>query len=547
MSLFSFLYNTMQPRVSDPNNKKFYLPNVLSGIDNPNKQQGGKLLPPRDLNWNLGEITGPEANTISGPIARWYGTYLTTQEKVPNAIGVVDPAHPNPSLSLSSVVVNGLENCSALGSPQVQSGSDGYKAVITLKFNSYPGLPGFTIDGNFLLSQGVANLNNPNKPNDPASYDHRKVIDGTGDFQVNFTEILIDAAIAITVNGTGTDRSLALTITSLTLRGNKPGSAPQVSVKILKINSAPPGLESVWVRLSENAFNSADGKKSMLNNLSATLNQPSNLNSLSGTLTSQLGVVLNSFLGAVPAGGLPVDSGQGVPNPADLYFFDRIRVSLDNPSSDWYLPRVLCSSGSPSLEPYAISSINIGSQNIAGLTWDPNTLSGVVLNGISNNILPSGNMQLKNGVMYLDTLQGQLNPPPSFPCSKGTIPAPPLTLTGSFSLQPPMMDAITGSFVVRVTNSSLHIEASATGDNLDHLVITVQKMQLQANTSNIGITFTFPPGSGLDGMVTQIANSSSVKTSILEKINTELGNNLGSISSSVTSAAKSGIASRLDN
>jgi hypothetical protein len=260
-----------------------------------------------------------------------------------------------------------------------------------------------------------------------------------------------------------------------------------------------------------------------------------------------MAVVIDSFLQAVPAGGMPDDSHQHVPNPADLYFFDRIRVALNNPASDWYLPKVLCSNDNPSLEPYTIPRIDIGSQNISGLTWEPNTLSNVVLNGIANNVLPAANIQLKSGVVYLTTLQGQLNPPPSFSCSNGPIPAPPLKLTGSFSLQPPMMDAITGSFVVNVANSSLYIDAVAAGEDLDHLVITVQQLQLKAAVSDISVTFTFPPGSGLDGMVTQIANSSSVKTSLLEKINSELASNLGTISSSVTDGAKSGINSRLDS
>jgi hypothetical protein len=538
MPFFNFIFNSFQERINLPaiqgKPNKYYLPDVLGGIDSPDTP-GKKLLPLVSSSWSIGAITGASGNTISGPIATWYSTYLVATEHLPTAstVGLVDPSRKDPVLDLSNVCVNSLNNIFVMPAPVVQDNTDSYIATITLCFNKVQALPNLNITGDFLMAQAVC-LSDNKKP--PACNGHFMNVEGTGKFALDFNseDTFLDAKISISVSGQGSARKLDLRILNLNFRG-KSNPLPKFSVKVLSITNAPKGIEKTWVTLANQAFDSPDAKANLIANLNQTLNEQKNRDSISGTLLGQLNNGLDNIFGPVPSTGLPDDTRQQVGNAADLYILARVKASLNNPTSNYYLPMLLMKNSSPQLEPYPVSSIDLGDQNIKGLPWGPNTFSSIVIRGLSNNIALPENVLLKDPDLTITTIQGRLTAPPA------GIPSPPLVIAGNFSLTPKGMRAITGNFNVNVAESNLKIVCTASGDRVEMLAVRFSQLQLLVDTTQINIQLNFPGDSGpLASLANQVVQTSSVKSGIVSKINDTLSSSatLQSFSNQITQGLK---------
>ncbi len=546
MSLFNFIYNTFQERVNLKTIKgvpnKYYLPDVLAGINDPNTP-GKKLLPLTSESWNLGKISSQQGRTISDSIATWYSTYLRNALKLDkSSVGIVDPANPDPTLGLSNLTINGLNNIFALPNPLVQSSNTGYTTTISLSFNQVQNLTKLNIYGEFSLQQAVCRKATNSTPFKCDGYCMN--VEGKGHFQVDFidADVFIDAQVFISVSGIGNNRKMSFQINKLTFRGLK-NPNPTFKVTVIDITNALPGLEEIWVQSANDAFDSPEAKANMIASLNQTLNSDNNRNSLANTLLSQLNNGIDSIFGPVPASGLPDDSGQQVDNPADLYILDRVKASLNAPTSNYYIPTILKNNSNPQLEPLSTSSIDLGSQTIAGLPWAPNVFSNILITGLSNNIATPSDIVFSILNVSIKTTQGQLNPPPA------GVPAPPLNINGNFSCTPQGGDPITGTFLVTVSSSNLAITCVASGDKVENLNISISSLQLIVNPSQMNITLSFTDGSPFTSFVNKFLGSDSIKNTVISKLNGELASasTLNNISSQVTNTIKNVITSQFGN
>lgn len=532
MKLFDFIFETMRKRANCIDNKTYWLPKVLHDI----RSEGKPLLPLSGESWNLGYIEGDEGQTIALAIVGAAGSLFDDKNVAPDTEG-----HPYPHLSIKSATINGLNNICVLPETGTHSGSRGYTTRIGLKFNRYETsepvsgilLAPLCIEGIYLLEQNLILTD----INDPSAAPELYVVKGTGTFKSTITGCVLNSDVSISTDGSGPKRNLALTINRLNLV-DATDQTVKVKTVVSSIN-AEPGYEEIWKKASEEALNDDSASAAMIMNANNVLNQPENLGSLEQTMNSQLNNSMDTLFGSVSSNGLPDDTGQKFENPADLYLFDRIRLALNNRNCNFYIPRQLIATTSPCLEPYAIGKIELGKQTIKGLTWNPNVLSEISIKGLSNNMAPANLMVMKDGVLDMETNQGALKNTDDRRSVDGKeIPAPPLTVSGRFSLHPPCMDAITGSFTVRVKTSHLKIRTGAGGASVDDMIIDVRCLALGFDLADMTIDFTFDKSSSLAGFAKELANRDEVKQIILDKINSEIANNLPTISDAVSNELK---------
>ncbi|WP_263081077.1 hypothetical protein [Endozoicomonas sp. Mp262] len=521
MAFFPFLYNTIQKRANDRNNKRFWLPGVLQGIDNPNKTVGGKLLPLRGQDWALGKIEGQAGQTITLSIIGAARSLVESGQSVGP-----DMADPYAALGVNEGEIIGLDNLFVYPDPVTTSGAEGYTTTIALKFNEYDDLETLGLKGKYQLDQKIE-VTGPE-----AGQKQIQTITGTGTFSSTITNAKLTADVDIKVTGSGSNRQLDVRVTKLNLLSVTEGEKPVFTTHILSIDSAEPGYEDIWLNISNNAFNSPSASDSMLKSVTETLNQPDNLDSLSQTMSSQLVSLLNSLLGE--PGQLPDDTGQKVTNPADLYLLDRTRAALNDSGSNLYLPKQILSIKSPQLEPLSIDQIDIGTQNIGGLNWEPNQLSQVMIIGLANNLAPADQIKLQEPVLSLLSDQGALETSTQRSVDGEEIPPAPLNITAAFSFTPPGIDPVKGTLKVNVNSSNLDIRATASGSMLDELVITFSYLALLVKLSEISIELDITSDSMMNSFAKTLVNKDSVKQQLVDQVNKQLESNLANISKQVT-------------
>ena len=527
MLFFSFFYNTVQKRANDRNNKDFWLPGVLEDIDNPDQSVGGKLLPLRGQDWSLGTIEGQTGVTIALSIIGAAGSLVAEGQTA----APVDPSNLNdpdnyPTVSVSEVEILGLDNLYAYPDPTTSDDVKGYKTTIQLKFNEYDDLDTLSLKGSYKLVQKISVT--PPLEGQSAI----QTVTGTGTFVSTLTDVKLVADVDIFVTGSGSSRQPEVIVTQLQLVAATDGGTPAVSTEVLTIN-ADPGYEDIWLNISNNALNSPDASTTMLQSVTQALNEPSNLNSLNETMTSQVKSLLNSLFGE-PA-QLPTDENQNVDNPADLYIFDRIRAALNDPGSELYLPQLILSVSSPTLEPLVVDKLDLGPQKVGGLTWDPNELSNIDVQGLANNTVAADQVTLQQPLLIFLSTQGGLTSSTERTIGNKEVPAPPLMLSADFSLTPPGgIDPVTGTLAAKLNQSHLDVTATASGAELDELVITFQKMVFQADTSNLDIDLTVTSDSAMNSFAQSVVDEDSVKQELIDQINSQISNYLPDISQQVT-------------
>jgi hypothetical protein len=544
MNLFSFLYNTMQVRVNDPKNTRYWLPTVLQGIDGSNSK--GKLLPIETTNFDIGPVKGEAGTTVTTAFTGQWESYLEKVQRVDLSTqkAIPSPNTPFASLSFLNATISGLENLYVLGNPNVASDNTGYRTTITLQSNYYdgtnnkPSVPKLSIAGNYKIMQSLctADKATPTVCNGKNSTD----IDGKGFASIEIDNAFIEADLFIYVSGTGAGRTVGIKITAIRLRGANKGSFPDLQVLDIKIDvSVSSFLKGVWVTMSKKAITSPEGRTGIFSQINQQLNTADNLSKLSDTVTTQFQKALSSIMGSIPQNSLPLDVNQNVPNPADLYIFDRIRFSLNDPSGQWYLPKIVTNVNNPTLEPLKIASISIPDQPLSdfNITLSKIQLNNVVVSGLSNILAPVNQLVFQPNADLNATVNLSALP----------TPPPPLTATSSFSFFPTGADqTFTGSLVIRVKQSQLSFSTSLGGNDVSSLVMNLSSAKITARLADISIVLS------LDSFFTDMINNSvlnqdSLKQTILDKLNQEITNNLQAIGQQITDSARKGIGGRLDS
>jgi hypothetical protein len=357
MTFFDYLFNTIQTKANNPTDTEFWLPKVLADIDNPNNPPGGKLLPPRDLSLDIGNIEGENGNNIIELITAQseiasHGTKLYSRYK----------PDPWPKISISDAQISGLNNVFLYPDPNTASSDNGYQSTIRLKFDQYPAssasnlnasveLKNLSFSGSyeFTLTMEQTELDGTI----PQPY----IIKGLGTFTTTISNASLNIGIELAVKGIATQRHQTIQINNLSLLGELPTTEPLVSTSIDTMDAYPKFIRATWKDMANQVLNAPSTIAVLLQKVEQELNDPDTLGQLSATMTTQLNGVIDSLFGKL-SNQLPDDQGQNVPNPVDLYFFDRIRMAMVNATSDFYLPHILKQAKNPSLNPLVREQID---------------------------------------------------------------------------------------------------------------------------------------------------------------------------------------------
>ncbi len=572
---FNFIYQTLRKRLNDPANTEFFLPCVLRKIDRPNSTD--KLFPIQGENWNLGTLPSSPSQPLNQTVASQWALLVRVQYNKNGAnLGtdylsehygqaIPNPGLPDPRLQLPQACVSGLDAAWAGPATNLQHDAKTYSGVVPLSVGCYDGTS-VKLSGKYELLQNVclplrsspkacAPAPNPAPDVKPYLFPSQDITGG-GWFEVDASDVWLDTAFTLSVAGAGTERSLAVDVTSVTVRGSAPGSIPKLVLNPAKLtidtsDELAEKLKSNWLTAAQTAFGQPDVQQAMIVHLNAELQQPGNMGQLSDVLTEQLAKALDEAVGAVPSGQLPGGDSQA-DNEVDQYIFDRIRFALSSPDTEYYVPRAVLRISNPPMEPYSGGTVEIGSKSIpmSGVTVQLNeiTLSDVEITGLSNMVAPSTSLVLKpNGLtaeLDLSTLPAQTI---TVDGAQKQIPGPPLVAKCKFSAKSPQAPGatLTADIEFRLQASQLLIDATVDGNNLSEMEVKVNSLVLSADPKDISVKVSNLGGGGPEALINSLFNDSAVKKQFLSGLNENVKSERGSIGSDITARIKQLVEDRL--
>ncbi|GAB3124105.1 hypothetical protein [Novispirillum itersonii] len=548
MGLLNFILQTVVGPANTPGSRLF-LPDQLAGL--PGSNSSGRLLPVQVDTIPVGAISDPAGANIGQAIAgQWF--YSLPTEYGSTMHPIVDPSTPDPVLTLgdgtaASVTVAGLNNAYIQSVRQVAApvaATDPYRFSVTLTMNTYPDsgsdpIPPLQVSGPYTLAQkyDTAALGS-NTPNGVASYD----LDGGGTVSVVVSNVQITVDLAVsaqTANGVTT--GLQATVSGITV-GGIPGAdgkatSLQLGVKALTMDaSVSKILLGVWRQQAVEALTSADAEAAIQATINAQLAGPDVLSTLSQQITENLGSVLDGLMGPV-TGPLPVSQNDGGQSLVDQYLFDRALYAFNSPSSQWFLPTVLCSLSDPQLNPYAAGTVSLPDFGILGQPVTAVALTDLVVSGLPNVDAPAQTTTFfPNGATIVANVPAYA-PPPAGVTQAG------LVLTSGWTMA---LDGtpLTGTAQITVQAATLTMNVTGTGDSSQDLVLTVNALTLGVpQLSGVNIVITVPSSFG--GFINTAVNTDGTKQAILNEVNSQLNGVLGQLSQAVTGYVQQAIRQHL--
>ena len=523
--LFSFIFLTVKASANNPKSKNF-LPTLLAGI----KSNGKPLLPLQEDSWTIGKLTGTSGLTIAQDIANQY-FQINGDPVIPY------PKNPDPSLELrdkkgeDKISINGLSNAFITGfdNYQYNEAEQTVTADIAMQFNYWTNNPKglqpgqeitpLSIDTPFILTQDLCKAETMNSPTCIDGNADPIHIEGFGTFSADISQLNFVASIAINVEP---DRSgLDMKVTKLTLITTGKGAPQFTNVKAKLSNQTD--FQAIISQLITTFMSSPDASEAVFKQMGDSLNSPHNINALSDTLKDQVADFLDSRLGPV-TGKLPSDDGQKDANLVDQYLFDRIRFSINNPDSDWYVQTMLKNYKNPPLDPFKPEDIDVGDFEIFdGFKLTDVKLSNIVIDGFPNATAPADKMILAPPVVDMAVLLGSLG--------SGT------KATADFSADFPG-GKLKLKIKVEVKGVTLTSVVEASGEDVSRLVITMDSIKYSIpKVSDMKISIS--DQSGLGPAVEKVLNTKPVQDKIVKAIDKETKSHLDDISKEVTSIVKS--------
>lgn len=529
--LFAFIFRTIKASANDPKSKNF-LPVLLSNVQN----GGSKLLPLKEDSWTIGKLGGPSGLAIAKNIANQYF-------QINNTPAIPYPKDPDPSLDLrdskgiNKVIINGLENVyvTDFTNYNYDEASATVTADIKMQFNYWtnhksrlqPGqkITPLSLNVPFILTQ---NLCLSKSLDDTTCIDPGAppvTIVGEGTFSADITQLNFNASIKIAVAPNRSGLNLAITKLALVTTGTE---APQF-VNIDAQLTTQSDFQDIISYLITSFMSAPDANTAVFTQMQNALNDPGNINAISNTLNSQVGTFLDARLGAV-TGSLPSDAGQQANNKVDLYLFDRIRYSLNNPNSNWYVKTLLDNYKNPPLNPFKPDNLNIGSIDIfGGFKLNNVTLSNIVITGFPNSTVPAERIILAPPTLQMALLLGSLN--------AGT------SATANFSATYSGGNLQFG-ITVTVRSVSLSCVITPSGDDASGLVVTFNSIDFQVPAVD-NMKITISDQSGLGPAVQKVLNTSDVQQKIVSAIKSQFNDHLPAISNEVTNLVRALLSQQL--
>lgn len=533
-TLMSFIHHSLQPRLNDPANTRLWLPGLLAEMTN---EQGGSVLPIRSDAQDLGFMQGEHGGYVA---ERFVQTWSIMNQKD----AVADPLQPNPALKLSDVTLEGLQNL-LLQQVNSQPTLPGYDASVVLLPNHYPDptqgleMPPLCLKGRYQIDQSLW-----------VEDSYRTVITGTGTFNATFSNCVINAPLALETTGSAEQRKPVVALASLTISAIS-GEHTTLVFDDLTLEG---GLEqsAQLIMFIKQALNAPDGQLSMLATVAEMLNSPDNLTSISSSLSEHLVISLDELLSVVPEDGLPTDSdNQQGATQLDVYFFDRLRVALNQADSDWYLPLLLSNSKDPQLEPYTHPHLLIPDQIIAGLTYTDIELNDLNVVGFSNAFAPLASGILTSPDIAMVIAFGLL--PEGSTLTEQVLrlampPAPPVKLYTHLSLiqQGIAPVPLKGNVYASLLDCSLPLVLTVSGHDISDLELTINELGFLWGAEPVDFQVELEPrNSLLESMIVKMLVKPVVQNAIKEQLASAMADQRAEMSANFTRMARANLINKL--
>lgn len=526
-TLMSFILDTLQPRLNDPENTKLWLPRLLAQMKD---EDGSSVLPIKSAVQDLGFLQGEHGDFVADTFAKSWSVF-NLEPAVP------DPQRPQPALKLFDVELAGLQNMKVLNVSS-QATVKGYDVRVELLPNHYPDptqgleMPPFSLSGRYLINQSLW-----------AENSYTTQIEGEGEFSALFHDALVTAQFTLETSGDAEQRSTLVTLKELVLNAIT-GDQPVLEFDSLTLENDLE-LADALIMYIKRALNGEDGQASMLDTVASMLNSTDNLVSVSDSLSEYLDAGLGNFFGVVPEQGLPddADNQQGA-TALDVYLFDRLRIAFNQSDSNWYLPLLLAQSTDPELEPYTHDHVSIPDQTIQGLKYTDIALTNLTLAGLSNAYVPLPACVLTSPAISMDVELGVLPEGHA-----GFPPAPPVKLNTDISL-------VQNGWVGPV-NIKGHISASLfdchmllnlvmSGNDASDLDLTVNALELLLNASPVEFSVALEPSNSLlEGLIAGMLEKPDVQAPIMAELTAAIKSQRPELSSSFTRLARATLNNQL--
>ncbi|MFN3945401.1 MAG: hypothetical protein ACK4K7_10770 [Allosphingosinicella sp.] len=540
-TLMGFILNTVQPRVNDPANTRMWLPALLMQLRN---DDGSPTLPIHAGRQDLGALTG----TNGGFVADTFNSVYSIMNQVDTK---PDPDAMFPLLTLPNVTLDGLQNMK-LADTSNQPTPDGYVVHIDLAFDAYQGevggnpMPPLTFSGRYEIEQKLEVI----------ATGEKVTITGHGSFTVVVTDCKLVATAGATISGTGAGRVNTIAVSALEIVGTSP-TGPALNFTNLTLDDDLPQKAQLMATIQD-ALSDPQAAGAFLSAINEMLSAQENLESVNRLLSDKTTGVLDGIFGPLPASGLPVDGpDQKALTPVDQFLFDRVRLSLADPGSSWFLPLQLASSDDPVLEPYSNPQVDVPDQTIKGLVYSGIVLTDVLLAGASNAAAPLDQTILATTSFSTRVALGSLpeGPAHQVPRQGGSVsmpvpPAPPLTFSARFSLVQQGFKPVPlkGTLVATIENVFVNLTMTPSGADVDHLTMTMSQVSADVSAARIAPSVSLdPPNGPLEQILDALFAKSDVQQQVLAALNTALAEQQGAISEQFTQIARNAILSQLGN
>lgn len=527
-TLMSFILDTLQPRLNDPENTKLWLPRLL---DQMKDEDGNPVLPIESAVQDLGFLQGEHGDFVADTFAKSWSVF-NMKPAAP------DPQRPHPALKLFDVKLAGLQNMNVL-SVSSQATAKGYDVRVELLPNHYPDptqgleMPLFSLSGRYLINQSLW-----------AENSYTTQIEGEGDFTALFHDSLVIAQLSLEASGDAEQRSTLVTLKELVLNANT-GDQPILEFEDLTLETDLE-LADALIMYIKSALNGEDGQASMLDTVTSMLNSTHNLASVSASLSEYLDAGLANFFGVVPDQGLPddADNQQGA-TALDVYLFDRLRIAFNQSGSSWYLPLLLAQSTDPELEPYTHGHVSIPDQTIQGLKYSDIALTDLTLVGLSNVYVPLPACVLTSPAISMTVELGVL--PEGI---TGLPPAPPVKLNTEISLvQNGWVGPVNikGHISASLFDSHMLLNLVMSGNDASDLDLTVNALELLLGASPVEFSVVLEPrNSLLEGFIAGMLEKPDTQAPIMSALAKSINDQRSELSSSFTRLARATLTRQLN-
>ncbi|GAA3030181.1 hypothetical protein GCM10020000_03540 [Streptomyces olivoverticillatus] len=384
----------------------------------------------------------------------------------------------------------------------------------------------------------------------------RQEIEGHGQFTMTAQDLAFDVVLRAEATGTGADRIPQLTVESITVASQPTFHLDEKSLTI-EGSTIDQATLDIWKRAAADAFNSADARQGAHRETRRHPRRPLLPRPVlvHGHRPAGQGTGRGARRGAdgQPAVGrqrLPgqVRSAGGLPLRPAARLRERHGLRL-------LPPTVVLGATDPTLEPYGLGDLDLGSYKIGVATADLGFKRGSI-KGISNVLIPVKDAALTDGGIGATLRFGQLP-------GDAKVPAPPLTITGRWSVSFPDAaaaaaaapehattndddDTIEGDITIKIDQPSATAGLSFSGRDADELTIGLDALTLAIATKDLQITVDFDQPTIWKAAIEKVLNKDEVKQKIIDGVQSTADTHRADIAKELTDNARTVIHTKLE-